>query len=1307
MPARFAGTNVRPVLWGFFVSAGLLLLLVVGQSLWRSHIESDWQELRISREQELADVVESGFAERVENQQALANSIRGDKRIVEAVATRTPVNLAAAFQQLERYSQEHDVSIDVVDAAGSIILWSGRSVTSGYSARLASAGTSGLVFVSQASLHRYLSAGAGSGDGRFFVFVSRPLETNYPISNRFVSTQSLADELSEDLGLPVRFVPEVAQRDTSGESAFAVPLFASDHRLVSNAILPVPALAAETQKADRLFDAGESLLGACGICFAALLLLAVPRLTRRKGMKIAVILILVWIVRIVWKLIGFPSLLIGGFLFDPAVHSSPFPLGLASSLGELSLSVVTLIVTVILPLRSALHWSRVRQFSEGTTGVSVGNLVRYGPAFLLAFLLQWIVRGYGAAIRSFVFDSTIRYQDPMSLLPNFPMVVMHLNILILTIGLMSVCGLVIVMMNYLVGGVARDRTISFSKVLLISLLLVIGYGSYLLLDQPPQLPVYLPLLLYGSIVALLLVWEKRERDWIPWRGKPLVAVSVLFLGAFVIAVLALDSKIHEKEHERVQIFAEELLRPVDNWLSLLVSESLKGTTARAIDEIANHGNDSTSSLDLAFNLWAQTLISKEGYNSALVVYDPFGKEVSRFSVGLTSFEQMELLTELFHKEEEALLVVDRKVADGNVKYYGEWGYVVGPGAQPVGSVAILMSASQRSLFRGEAPEQLRTASRDPFEDVFRKVSVSEYRNGVLISTNDPALFRGMRLAPKVESALNNGAGRFAWSDEKVEGRTYDVLYAKDDADRSRVLALSVASLDVRWHLFNFVKTLLLYAFFLGIAGGAMALNARLKGRPQRFGFRAKLISSFAILSVLPLLLMAYYNRELAIDRLDENITRRLSEDLDITQQRIASTVEDEQDFVLGVNNDFCEAVASDLGVDFSIYQGSQLKASSRPELFRASILDSRLTGTAYVNTVMLGRGFFQTQERIGEVSYVVGYRPMVMRDSIRGVLAIPALYRQQEIDEELAQRNAFVLGAYALVVSFVIGLAILLANALSRPLRDLSKAARSVGKGDLDVVLPAKSADEVGDLIRSFNDMTTELKASRAQLARAERELAWKEMAKQVAHEIKNPLTPIKLSIQHLVQAYRQGANDFGDILQRVSQTVVEQIEALTRIASEFSDFARMPERKFERVDLARLLLQTIDLFKEVEGIQFRPSISETPAVVVADQDELRRVFINLVRNSVQAMRGGGIINVSLKVERRICTIRITDTGTGIPEDIQSKVFQPNFSTKTDGMGLGLAITQKIIEDLSGTISLHSKVGEGTTVEMNIPLRHS
>ncbi|MCX6135388.1 MAG: ATP-binding protein [Ignavibacteriales bacterium] len=1302
MPLPNVGISVRLVSRGLFISAGVVVLLIAAQLAWRSHIEADWARVKIQKQQDLASAIQSKVDLRVEAQRLKGGMIRSDEAINLALLTMSPGNLASAFQRLAWYNADEDISIDVVDSAGNIILWSGRRVLSSFASTLRNGSGEDLTFVSQARLHRFLSVGVATSDKSHFVFVSRPLETTYPVSNRFVSSASLADELAKETGLPIRFVSEVAHRDTAGEAAFAIPLKDGKNNLFGFAIAPPPSIPAEIQKADRFPEAGKSLFAAAGMCFLALLMFLMVQKKWGNSTLSIVLVVLVWSVRIGWKLEAFPGLLVGGFLFDPAVHSSPFPLGLAGSLGELVLSAAALLFTVLMFLKITYNWWS----SPGQPSRRASLHWRYLLAILLPFVSQWLVRAYGAAMRSFVFDSSIRYRDPLSLLPNAPMMVMHLNILLLTLALGAACLAVVFVAHRMLGGAVREGRIVWIRVTTLAFTFLASYCAYLYLDQPPLLPVYLPPVLYASALGLVLLLEFRGISWQPWRARPLVATAVVLAGAFMFTVVGLDSKTHEKERERAQLEAEGLLRPVDNWLSLVVSESLRGATGRAANQLTAEGIDSTVSVDLAFGLWAQTLMSKEGYNSALVVYDPSGKELSRFSVGLTSFDQMELLTQLFHKEEEALLVVDRKVSDGNVKYYGEWGYVLGAGNQPIGSIAIVMSASQRTLFRGEAPEQLRSTSREPLEDAFRKVSITEYRDGIIWSTNDPILFKGMRLDPSIGNEVSASAGRFIWSTQDFEGASFDVLYAKDDAVRSRVLLLRIGSLDVRWHLFNIVKTLLVYLLFLGFVGIAVALPSLARGRSPRFGFREKLITSFAVLSVVPLLLMAYYNRELAIERLDQNIAKRLSEDLEVTQQRISTAVEDDQDFAQGVTNDFCEAVASDLGVDFSVYHGAELKASSRPELYRASILDNRLTGTAFVNTVVMGRGFYETRERIGEVSYIVGYRPIFVGDSIRGVLAVPALYRQQEIDEELAQRNAFVLGAYALVVSFVVGLALVLANALSRPLRDLSSAARSVGKGDLDVVLRERSNDEVGDLIHSFNEMTTELKANRVNLARAERELAWKEMAKQVAHEIKNPLTPIKLSVQHLVQAYRQEAKDFGDILQRVSQTVIEQIDVLTRIASEFSNFARMPERKFERVDLSQLVNETIDLFSEVQGVEFRHAPSDAPAVVVADKDELRRVFINVVRNSVQAMEGKGIIVIDMNVAHQICSIRITDTGSGIPEEIQSSVFQPNFSTKTDGMGLGLAIARKVIEDLNGTIRLQSKVGHGTTVEMNIPLRH-
>jgi nitrogen fixation/metabolism regulation signal transduction histidine kinase len=239
----------------------------------------------------------------------------------------------------------------------------------------------------------------------------------------------------------------------------------------------------------------------------------------------------------------------------------------------------------------------------------------------------------------------------------------------------------------------------------------------------------------------------------------------------------------------------------------------------------------------------------------------------------------------------------------------------------------------------------------------------------------------------------------------------------------------------------------------------------------------------------------------------------------------------------------------------------------------------------------------------------------------------------------------------------------------------------------------------------SFNDMVEELRTSREQIARIEREQAWKEMAKQVAHEIKNPLTPMKLSVQHLRQAFRDKVPNLEEIVARVTQTVIEQVDVLSRIASEFSNFARMPEPRFERVHVHELLRETVSLFREVEGIEFRTNFGNTHPVVVADPDELRRVFINLVRNSVQAMDRGGRITLTTAVEDGFCRVSIVDTGYGIPPHLKERVFQPNFSTKTDGTGLGLAICRRIIEDLNGTIELESEVGRGTSVVIRLPVQ--
>jgi signal transduction histidine kinase len=196
----------------------------------------------------------------------------------------------------------------------------------------------------------------------------------------------------------------------------------------------------------------------------------------------------------------------------------------------------------------------------------------------------------------------------------------------------------------------------------------------------------------------------------------------------------------------------------------------------------------------------------------------------------------------------------------------------------------------------------------------------------------------------------------------------------------------------------------------------------------------------------------------------------------------------------------------------------------------------------------------------------------------------------------------------------------------------------------------------------------------------------------------------MRLAVQHLRMVFRDGGADFAEVLKEVTDTLLGQIDALSRIASEFSRFGRMPEPKRERVDVAATLREAMNLFGLEKDVAIIDRISGDVPDVIADREELRRAFINIFRNALQAMEGHGTITVSAVRRASIIDVRIGDTGPGIPAEVRAKLFTPNFSTKSDGMGLGLAIVKSTLMAIGGTIRIESERGLGSTVIMEIPL---
>jgi two-component system nitrogen regulation sensor histidine kinase NtrY len=1293
----------RPGMWGFFICIALVGILSLVRLYWIHRTSDTWSDVLIERNKNIESVCRGEFSARANDLLAIAGSIADDSTLFRDLFQNDPESVQAAFENLEGKKLTDDLSLDITDPRGAILCWSGKSVVSEYDSILQGSTSDTIVVLTQSGLYTYLTVGTVAAHKRAFVFASRPLVVNYPISNRFVNQASFISDLSALVRTDVELLARstVPAEEQKGFRTVLLTNFAGTS--IGAILFEEPHLDAVLQEINLTFDRIFALLVGIGtLAFIGVILVRAGRIHRpwvRAGLSVLAL----WAVRYVWLAFEFPARVTSGDLFNPSVYSSPFGYGAANSVGETCITVGLFVWTLIICFGPVCRWCFDKQGA-------VSLLVRAKPVgrsvslIVLTIGLLWLIRAYGAAIRSFVVDSTIQYYDPLTTVPSFVVIVMQMTILLLTVGF----AVLVLLISSFMARIARTSSAEGWdwKYFIPAVLLIVSFVLFQALNAQPIVP------WYYSLGILLLGFEVAEwlfgKDYAELKTRllSLRGLTVLVVASSITLIAVTDDQIHKKEREQAQAYAQQLLKPLDSWISFVLTDGLRSIVNAVHEQGALARLQQNGDGNLAFSYWAKTLLSREGYNSAVVVYDasPSPKELSRFSVGLTAYEQREVLTKVFENEEESVVALDRPATFGASKSYGLWSTIRSEEGKLLGSIALLLSVSERSVFSGEDNEPLRSARNTALQNVYRPTAVSVFENGLLTATTREEIASENVVPPQIAKEFSESSINFIWTDEVIEGKSYESLFARDPDVRGKIVEVGLESTDYRWHIFNFLK--LLSAALLTLAGVALYFSVvamKQQGR-LRMTFKSKLLVSFLILGFLPLILLGYYNRKFAAEGLDQEIRKTLARELDLVSQRILGAVSDEEDYSRGINNDFAESIAADLGIDFTVYRRSEVQANSRPELYQVSILDARLPGNVFAQVILLGKQFVTRDETIGSVRYAVGYKPLRMQNSLVGVLAVPAPYRQRDIEEELARRNAYYVAVYAIIIAIIMASGWGIAQQLSTPVRELTVAAREVGKGNLEVQVPQRSSDEIGELVKSFDQMVREIKSSRVNLAQAERKLAWTEMAKQVAHEIKNPLTPMKLAVQHLRQAFKDKAKDLPAIVDLTTKTVIEQIDALSRIATEFSNFARMPERKFERVDLGKTILESVDLFSKINGIEFRLNFGDTRSHIIADRDELRRVFINIFRNSIQAMPKGGVVKIEMRSAGNSCTLSISDSGEGIPPELLSKVFEPNFSTKSDGTGLGLAISQKIIQELNGTISISSTVGKGTTVEITLPV---
>lgn len=380
--------------------------------------------------------------------------------------------------------------------------------------------------------------------------------------------------------------------------------------------------------------------------------------------------------------------------------------------------------------------------------------------------------------------------------------------------------------------------------------------------------------------------------------------------------------------------------------------------------------------------------------------------------------------------------------------------------------------------------------------------------------------------------------------------------------------------------------------------------------------------------------------------------------------------------------------------------------STQPKIYEYGLLAQRMNARAYIALKDQQKSEFVNEERIAKLTYKAAYAPLRnSRHEVIAYLQLPYFSNSAEYTERIGSLLNIMINVYALVFIAIGLFALIIARQITAPLNFIQYNLSKTIYGKKNEPIKWERDDEIGALVKEYNNMIAALENSANKLAQSERETAWREMAKQVAHEIKNPLTPLKLGLQLLDKSWKDKDPKFDQKFERFSKSFVEQIESLSNIASEFSAFAKMPDTRIEKINIFEMLGQAVIIFKQMDNVTITMQTAETPFYVSADRDQLLRCFNNLLKNAIEAtpQDRSCVIDINFLVTSKNVLLTIKDNGNGIPENMREKIFEPNFTTKSSGTGLGLAFVKNSIENANGKVWFETNIGVGTTFYLNFP----
>ena len=727
----------------------------------------------------------------------------------------------------------------------------------------------------------------------------------------------------------------------------------------------------------------------------------------------------------------------------------------------------------------------------------------------------------------------------------------------------------------------------------------------------------------------------------------------------------------------------------------------------------------------AYLVWSRTVLARARLTSAVELYNESDTLVSAFSLNLPEYSGTRQAPQIalapackwdvfgeavpFGAEERRMLHAARQVCTSGAP---------GEPPRPVGKILVHVLFDYRTL-----PF---ITPQNPYFQVFQPADGEAPREGTTGSEVDFAIY-GWSLGTISSSPhatwsigedlfrrIYDPARRPFWTTIRTAEGRYHVYFSND---RVFIYAIGYRALTLFDHLVHLAElTTLSGAFYVVVLFGTAMFIRLARARPRlgrsllreiRASFYRKLFLAFVLASIIPVLTLALAIRWYFANLLTADVALEAARTAAVAQRVIeqSNALIQRTEGLAPATDDVMIWISQVIDQDVNIFEGAQLIATSKRDLFASGLLAERTPDAVYRAIALQRLPSFVGEDRIGTVPYTIAAAP-VHAGGRKVILTVPLATRQRDIDREIDELDRGVHLAALFFILLGAGIGLSMAERIADPVRRLTRATQRIARGDFDAQIAVKSSDELRRLVDAFNSMAAELKAQRTQLERTHRLEAWAEMARQVAHEIKNPLTPIQLSAEHLLRVHTDEGRPLGAVVEGCINTILGQVRLLRQIASEFSSFASSPQVKLGPVAVPELLSEILEPYRSglAGRIEIRNEISGLLPEVLVDRTLVLRALANVVENALHAMPGQGELIVSAAAEGDSVIVTVRDTGVGMDEEALARVFEPYFSTKTSGTGLGLPIARRNVELSGGSIEVESRKGQGTTVKVRLPV---